>query len=113
MEDDEEEEGKEMPGNSRLWDTLSEIEVQEESIIENTPPMIPQLNETFENADYFCIQKIMAIETTYSTEQGMEVARREFGVAPKPKKKGNWFNNWRMRRDLWRSMNDSQSQCSF
>ena len=113
MEDDEEEEDKEMPmpSNSRLWDTLSEIEVQEESIIENTLPTIQQLDDTSENADYFCIRKIIAIETTSSTEHGTEVARSELAVAPKPKKKENWLKKLRMRRDSWRSMNDSQ--CSF
>ena len=96
LEDDEEEDdseqGGEMESRDRLWgdDTdTSDIEV-ETQLVENMPPM-NNYNKGDEQTiveDYGQIHRIMPLETTYSTNKGTEVTRRELELpAEKPAKR--------------------------
>ena len=91
-EDDDSEQGGEMQSSDRLWgdDTdASEIEV-ETQLVENMPPM-NNYNKGDDQPiveDYGQIHRIMPLETTYSTNNGTEVTRRELELpAEKPAKR--------------------------
>jgi hypothetical protein len=94
-EDDDSEQGGEMQSRDRLWDDdmdASKIEM-ETQLVENMPPM-NNYNKGDDQPiveDYGQIHRIMPLETTYSTNIGTEVTRRELELpAEKPAKRWMW-----------------------